>query len=163
MDYEEAECVITSTCEKGHGRIEERQVAVTNQLDWLDCRSKWKDLRSLIEVTSFRTVGNKITKERRFYISDLELTPELAVHLASSHWSIENHLDWIMDVNFGEDASLVSIANASEKLGALKRLAGTMIRIDLGGIRGTAQRRREADCDNSWTLRLLSRIFEIKL
>lgn len=78
-------------------------------------------------------------------------------------WSTHHHLHWIMDVNFGEDASLASIGNAAENLAALKRLAGTMIRIDLGGVRGTAQRRRQAAWDDSWTLRLLSRVFEVEL
>jgi hypothetical protein len=68
-----------------------------------------------------------------------------------------------MDFNFCEDASLADTGNAAENLAALKRLASTMIRLDLGGIRGTAQRRRQAAWDDSWTLRLLSRIFEIKL
>jgi predicted transposase YbfD/YdcC len=162
-NYEEADCATSSTYEKGHGRIEERQIAVTSQLEWLDCRSKWKDLKSLIEVTSFRTVKDQTTKERRFYISDLELTPEYAGQLARGHWSIENHLNWNMDVSFGEDASLASIGNAPENLAVLRRLASTMIRIDLGGIRGTAQRKRQAAWNDSWTLRLLSKIFEMEL
>ncbi|MDQ5956545.1 MAG: hypothetical protein QG627_830, partial [Chlamydiota bacterium] len=57
-------CLVNFSCEKGHGRIEEREVVVTNQLDWLTCRSKWKDLTSLIEVTSRRTIKGKTTEER---------------------------------------------------------------------------------------------------
>jgi hypothetical protein len=38
-----------------------------------------------------------------------------------------------------------------------------LIRIDLGGIRGTAERRRQAAWDDSWTIRLLSRIFTIEM
>ncbi len=34
--YEEAECTVATEVEKGHGRIEERRVVVTNQLDWLN-------------------------------------------------------------------------------------------------------------------------------
>ena len=89
--------------------------------------------------------------------------PEKAGELARSHWLIENHLHWNMDVNFGEDSTLASIGHAPENLAILKRIAGTLIRIDLGGIRGTAERRRQAMWDDSWTLRLLSRIFEVKL
>jgi hypothetical protein len=33
----------------------------------------------------------------------------------------------------------------------------------LGGVLGTAQRRRQAAWDDSWTLKILSRIFELKL
>lgn len=163
VGHQEAGCQMASSIEKGHGRIEEREIVVINQLDWLESKSKWRDLTSLIEVTSRRTVGDKTSEEQRYYISNLVLTPERAGAVIRSHWSIENHLHWNMDVNFKEDASLAATGNAAENLAALRRLASTMIRIDLGGIRGTAQRRRQAMWDDSWTLKLLSRIFEVIL
>ena len=163
VNYEGTECKREFSCEKGHGRVEEREIVVTNQLDWLECRSLWKDLKSLVEVTSRRTVDGETTEAKRFYISNLDLSPGRAGQIIRSHWSIENHLHWNMDVNFGEDASLASVGNAAENLGSLKRLASTLIRMDLGGIRGTAERRRQAAWDDSWTLRLLSRIFEVKM
>ena len=163
VGYEEAECKTSSSCEKGHGRIEERKIVITNQLDWLDCKAKWKDLKSLVEVTSRRTIKGKTTEERRFYISNLELMPEQAGEIVRSHWTIENRLHWNMDVNFCEDASLAATGNTAENLAALKRLASTIIRIDIGGVLGTAQRRRQAAWDDSWTLKLLSRIFDVNL
>ena len=54
------------------------------------------------------------------------------------NWSIETRLHWNMDVNFCEDANLATADNTPENLAALKRLTTAMIRIDLGGIRGTA-------------------------
>lgn len=163
VGYEEADCTTSSSCEKGHGRIEERAVAVTSQLDWLECRADWKGLKSLIEITSRRTIKDKTTEERRFYISSLEPTAELAGRIVRSHWTIETRLHWNMDVNFCEDANLATSGNTAENLAALKRLTSTMIRIDLGGTKGTAQRRRQAAWDDSWTLKLLSRIFEVDL
>lgn len=161
--YEEADCKTSTSCEKSRGRIEERTVAVTNQLDWLECKENWKDMKSLIEVKTCRTIKGKTTEERRFYISSLDLTPERAGKIVRSHWSIESRLHWNMDVNFCEDANLATTGNTAENLAALKRLTSTMIRIDLGGTRGTAQRRRQAAWDDSWTLKLLSRIFEVEL
>ncbi len=163
VSYEGAHCASLTIREKGHGRIEERQVVVTHELDWLDCRTKWKDLNSLIEVTSKRTINDATTEAKRYYISNLRPTPEQAARFIRSHWCIENHLHWNMDVNFEEDASLAAVGHAPENLGALKRLASTLIRIDLGGIRGTADRRRRAAWDDSWTLRLLSKIFQLEL
>jgi predicted transposase YbfD/YdcC len=163
VDYEETHCASATTCEKGHGRIEERQAVVAHEIDWLECRTKWKDLDSLIEVTSNRTINGETTEAKRYYISNLRLTPEQALRVTRSHWCIENHLHWNMDVNFEEDANLASICHAPENLGMLKRLASTLIRIDLGGIRGTADRRRRAAWDDSWTLRLLSKIFQVEL
>lgn len=163
VGYEEANCQISSSCEKGHGRIEERQVVITNQLDWLICRKDWKDLKSLVEVTSRRTINGKTTEERRYFISDVEQSPRQAGDCVRGHWAIENRLHWNMDVNFKEDANLATTGHAAENLAILKRLASTMIRIDLGGVKGTAQRRRQAAWDDSWALRLLSRIFEVRL
>jgi len=163
VGYHEADCKVVISQERGHGRVEEREVIVTNNLDWLDCKSKWKDLRSLTQIISRRTIKGKTTEASRFFISDLCLAPEDAGHLARSHWSIENHLHWNMDVNFKEDASLASIGYAPENLAIIKRLASTLIRIDLGGVRGTAGRRRQAAWDDSWTLRLVGRIFEMEL
>jgi predicted transposase YbfD/YdcC len=163
VGYDGADCKGISNCEKGHGRIEEREVVVTSELDWLECKKEWKDLTSLVEVTSRRTIKGETTEARRFYISNQVLTPEVAGKNARSHWSVENHLHWNMDVNFAEDASLAGIGHAPENLAILKRLASTLIRIDLGGIRGTAERRRQAAWDDSWTIRLLSRIFTIEM
>jgi predicted transposase YbfD/YdcC len=163
VGYAEAECKFSSSCEKGHGRIEEREIVVTNNLWWLNCKSKWKDLTSLVEVTCKRTIDGKTTEAKRFFISNLELTAERAGLLSRSHWAVENRLHWNMDFNFKEDANLAATGHAPENLAILKRLASTLIRIDLGGIRGTAERRRQAAWDDSWTLRLLSRIFEVKL
>jgi len=80
--------------EKGHGRIEEREIVVTNKLDWLDCKSKWKDLTSLIEVTSRRTIGDKTSEEKRFLHIKLKLNSRNEqVKSYESHWSIENQMD----------------------------------------------------------------------
>lgn len=163
VSYEDTGCQTSKSREKGHGRIEERRVCVTNTLDWLSCKGDWKDLGSLIEVTSFRTIQGKVSEERRFYISNLKLTPKKAGEMVRSHWTIETRLHWNMDVNFAEDANLATSGNTAENLAALKRLASTLIRIDLGGTRGTANRRRQAAWDDSWTLRLFARIFEVAL
>ena len=68
-----------------------------------------------------------------------------------------------MDFNFDENASLAATGNAAENLAALKRLASTIIRIDLGGVLETAKRRRQAAWDDSWVSTLVSRTVEIKL
>jgi predicted transposase YbfD/YdcC len=163
VHYEGASCKKIIQHGKGHGRLEERELVVTNQLDWLESRLLWKDLRSMVELTSRRTIQGEKSEATRFFISNLDLTPEQAARLVRSHWSIENHLHWNMDVNFCEDASLASVGHAAENLGTVKRLAGTLIRIDLGGVKGTAKRRKQAAWDDTWMLRLLSKIFEVKL
>jgi predicted transposase YbfD/YdcC len=161
VDYEDTGCEVWSSCEKGHGRIEERQIVVINDLEWLQSKKKWTGLSSLVEVTCHRTTKGKITKAKRYFISSQKLKAEKAAYLVRSHWLIENHLHWNMDVNFDEDKNLASTGHAAENLGFFRRMAATLIKLDLGSVRGTAHRRRQAKWDDSWALRLLSRVFEL--
>ncbi len=120
VGYEETNCQINSSCEKGHGRIEERQVVITDQLDWLVCRKDWRDLKSLVEVTSRRTIDGKTTEEKRYYISNVEQGPKQAGDSVRGHWAIENRLHWNMDVNFKEDANLATLKFSMKRLAALR-------------------------------------------
>lgn len=47
--YEGCNCAVAKAIEKGHGRIEEREVVVTSLLDWLDCRAEWRVMRLRIQ------------------------------------------------------------------------------------------------------------------
>ena len=163
--YAEAECVVSTSSEKGHGRIEERKIVVTSQLEWLDAkiRGRWRDLSSLIEVTCHREVKGKTSEEKRCYISNLVLSPKKAGDAIRSHWGIENHLHWTMDVIFLEDASRASAGHTAENLAVFRRMAHNLIKADLGGTRGVAKSRRQAAWDDDYAIRVLSRLFQTKV
>jgi predicted transposase YbfD/YdcC len=153
--HEDCACILGKTMEKGHGRVEEREAVVTSHLDWLDCREEWRDLRTLIEITSQRKVKGKTSTEKRYYISNIALTGEEALHLVRGHWSIENHLHWMMDVVFREDASTVSTGNAAENFAVFRRLAQSILQIEAGGTKGIAMRRRQAAWNDDYMIKLL--------
>lgn len=159
IGFTNADCVVNTTLDKGHGRIEKRQVVVTNNLDWLDTRAEWMDIRSMIQVTSTRIVQGKESIEARYYISSKEWTPEEAGLAIRSHWSIESHLHWNMDVVFREDDSLANTGHAAENLAMFRRMAHGLIKKDVGGTVGIARRRREAAWDDTYALRILGRLF----
>ncbi len=165
VGYSEAECIVSTSCEKGHGRIEERKVVVTSQLEWLDAKikSRWRDLNSLIEVTCRREIKGKISEEKRCYISNLILGSKQAGDAVRGHWGIENHLHWTMDVVFLEDASQAATGHAAENLAVFRRMAHNLIKADLGGTRGVAKSRRQAAWDDDYAIRVLSRIFGEKV
>jgi predicted transposase YbfD/YdcC len=48
-----------TTIDKGHGRIEERRIWATSDVNWFAEKGKWKNLRTLIRVQSKRTVGQE--------------------------------------------------------------------------------------------------------
>jgi len=160
-DFEEdTKCLVTTTCEKGHGRIEEREIVVVTNLDWLDSeqRARWKDLASMIEITSKR----EESIERRYYISSKILTPQMAGKVIRGHWSIENHLHWSLDVVFKDDMSLANTKHAGENLAFFRRMSQALIKEDVGGTVGIARRRRDAMWDDTFALRILGRLFKKK-
>lgn len=156
---EDTYCTVAKTVTKGHGRIEEREVVVTSNLDWLETRTRWKDIASMIRVTSIRIVKGKESVEKRYYISSKEWTPTEAGTAIRSHWSIENHLHWSLDVVFREDSSLANTLHAAENLAMFRRMAQALIKAEVGGTVGIAKKRREAAWDDTQALSILGRLF----
>jgi predicted transposase YbfD/YdcC len=159
VNYEDTDCDVFRTFDKGHGRIEERQVVVINNLSWLRLRSEWSDIKSMIEVASTRHCQSKTSTEKRYYISSKKWSPEEVNQIIRSHWSIENHLHWCMDVIFYEDASLANVMNAAENLAMFRRIAQALLKQDVGGNAGIAKRKREAAWDDTCVLRILGHLF----
>ena len=155
VEYEETECTRVKEVEKAHGRIEEREVVVASNLEWLGCREQWRDLKTLIEVNSRREIRGKVSKEKRHYISSLSLTPQKAMKLVRGHWGIENHLHWMMDVVFKEDGCCISSGNAPENLAIFRRMAQSILQVDAKGTKGIAKRRRLAGWDDAYLVKLL--------
>jgi predicted transposase YbfD/YdcC len=91
---EEAECSYAKTVEKDHGRIEEREIWVTSNLEWLENIENWVGLKSLACVRSTRHEKGKTTVEMRYYISSLSLQAERIGQIIRSHWGIEAKLHW---------------------------------------------------------------------
>jgi predicted transposase YbfD/YdcC len=99
-------CAFHETTDCGHGRIEVRTCQTTDNIDWLKkLHPEWKNLRSIVAVTSTRTIkktGNS-SAETRFYISSLPAEPAVILAATRAHWSIENNLHWQLDITFDED------------------------------------------------------------
>ena len=74
-------------------------------------------------IESSREINGKITHENRFYISNLEATPEQFNRMVRNHWQIENNLHWILDVVFKEDIQRTKKENAPDNLSTLRKMA----------------------------------------
>jgi predicted transposase YbfD/YdcC len=92
-----------SGCEKDHGRIERREVRLSQHIDWLYQREEWKELRCIVTYRCRRWTLGKETVCERYYSSNLEVSAEQMGGYIRGHWSIENELHWVLDVVFGED------------------------------------------------------------
>jgi predicted transposase YbfD/YdcC len=115
--------------EKAHGRLENREVLVCTDLDWLAQKSEWAGLSAVVMVRSSREVAGKRSDERRYYLSSLKEGAQIA-EVIRHHWAIENSQHWVLDVQFGEDAHRAREKNSAANLAVIRRAALNLLRQD---------------------------------
>jgi predicted transposase YbfD/YdcC len=109
----------------GHGRIETRKCELINNLKFLDGKEDWRNLKSIIRITSERVdkkTGNQ-SIEFRYYISSIGENPERINAAIRNHWGIENNLHWNLDVIFNEDGQLKRKGNSAENFNIISKIA----------------------------------------
>jgi len=144
------------TTEKDHGRIEIRRYWQTDQLDWFADRTKWEGLASIGMVESERQLlGANVTIERRYFLSSLPIQPARFAHAVRGHWTVENSLHWVLDVQFGEDQSRTRIGYAAENLAALRRMTLNLLKRDATIKGGIKSKQKVAGWDHAYLMRLL--------
>jgi len=113
---------------KGHGRIDCNKIWKTADIKWLPQVGDWKGLKSLVMVhRQYSNSKGELKEERRFYISSLDVSPEMFANLIRRHWSIENEYHWHLDVTFKEDDSKIgAVANAN--LRVMRTIALNLLR-----------------------------------
>jgi predicted transposase YbfD/YdcC len=116
------------TVEKAHGRIEERSFVIVEDVNWLPGRSNWKNLNTIGMVIARRTVGEKVSEERRHFIASIKPDVELFERGVRGHWAIENSSHHILDVTFREDLSRIRLDYAPENMATVRRLANGLLR-----------------------------------
>ena len=152
---EESGCAYAKTIEKGHGRIEEREVWASSEIDWLESAKTWSGMKTLICVKSTRHQKGKSTTEKRYYISSLLSSAQRMGQIIRSHWGIEVKLHWHLDVNFNEDKSKVRAGNGAENFSLLKRCVLNLIKADKTEKASVSLKRRMAGWDPVYRLKLL--------
>jgi hypothetical protein len=99
------------------------------QLNTYDCKdaqlqAKWPGLKRFIVILKTVFLGEKITQERRYYITST--TDVSAVELARGirgHWGIENKLHRTRDVNFKQDKNKIRDPSAGANVCIFNTLA----------------------------------------
>jgi predicted transposase YbfD/YdcC len=133
------------TVEKGHGRLEERQIRVSSELaDY----SAWPYLVQVFEYTRTWTAKGVTKQQVRHGITSLPATvsaPKQLAALKRGHWQVENGLHYVKDVSLGEDASQTHVGSGADVLAMVRNIAISLIR--RAGYRDiTARLRRYSGC-----------------
>lgn len=114
--------------DNGHGRLDERTVHASDEVDWLRRRHPdWPDLRGIVRVEGRRLdwATGKQSVQHRYYLTSLDPRQTGAARmgeLVRGHWSVENQLHWCLDMSFHDDASRVRKDHGPQNLAAIKRL-----------------------------------------
>jgi predicted transposase YbfD/YdcC len=115
------------TVDKDHGRLETRECWITKDIGWLEGSKQWEGLNSVIMIESTREIGEKISRETRYYISSLSVSAETISNAIREHWGVENGLHWVLDVTFREDDSRIRKGNAPENLAIIRHAVINML------------------------------------
>lgn len=143
------------TEEKAHGRVEARKYWICGKVEWLTQHARWAGLRSIGMVESTRTVGGKVSVERRFYITSLAPDVATFARAVRGHWAIENTLHWSLDVSLNEDQSRVREGHAAQNLARLRHITLNLLQRETKLKRGIKGKQRNAAWDLSYLLDLL--------
>lgn len=115
---------------KEHGRIERRKCYISKEIDFIENKNEWTNLKTIILIQREREERGKITKENRYYISDLESTAEEFSKIVRNHWQIENDLHWILDVHFREDLCKSKKDNAIMNYATVRKFCYNLTKFD---------------------------------
>lgn len=121
----------TQTMDKKHGRHEVRRVFCSTAVHRLSEKttSPWKNLASIALVIRERTVDEKTTYERAYYLSSLTHgDATLMAPLLRGHWSIENSCHWNLDMSFREDECRIRKGSGPENIAILRSLALSLLK-----------------------------------
>lgn len=141
--------------EKGHGRIETRKCEVITQIDFLEDKDKWKNLKSLIRITAQREINGKSTIEDRLYISSIDANAKDFNIYIRQHWGVENSLHWTLDVTFREDDQRKRNGKSAENFSLIQKIALNLLKSEGSKKISIKNKRLKAAWDNDFLLKIL--------
>jgi predicted transposase YbfD/YdcC len=130
------------TFESHAGREEERMYYVMPVPKDMPGAGRWKDLKSIGMVIRRRVVKGVEELHIQYYISSLSARVKRFARAVRGHWSIENKLHWMLDVNFAQDASTTRKGHSPEIASMLRQLA-LMLLTHYPDLKGSIKGRRK--------------------
>ena len=144
-----------STTNKGHGRVENRLITVSTELNDFLARD-WYGVEQVFCIRRRVEHALKCTQEYVYGITSLtpkRADPARLLALSRDQWSIENRLHYRRDVALGEDACQVRKGSAPHVLAVLNSFVLALF--DFCGVTNVKQQMRRLDAQPLQAVRLL--------
>jgi predicted transposase YbfD/YdcC len=120
--------------DKGHGRIEQRDLALIRDVEWLDGDRRFPSelrLPSVAAILMLQTptqLKDRSRFETRYYITSSKASAEALAIAIRGHWLIENQLHWTLDVSFNEDQSRLRKGHGAKNMAVVRHCAMNLVR-----------------------------------
>lgn len=120
--------------DKGHGRIEQRDVTLIRQVDWLDAGRRFPgelrlpDVAAIVRVKTRTQLKDRCRFETRYSITSSKASAKILAMAIRGHWHIENQLHWTLDVTFDEDQSRLRKGHGANNMAVVRHFAINLVR-----------------------------------
>lgn len=131
---EQAAISSASALDKGHGRVEERSVAVSTRIDWLDAgrrfpgEHRFPELALIARVAATTWEKDRKTSAVRYYVCSRAMTAPALAEAVRGHWAIETSLHWVLDVTFGEDKARSHTGHGPANMAVVRHFAFNILK-----------------------------------
>ena len=123
-----------SDIDKGHGRIEQRDVTLTRQTDWLTSERRFPgelrlpNVAAILKVESRTQLKDRCRFDTRYFITSSMIPVTDLARAVRGHWLIENQLHWTLDVTFDEDQSRLRKGHGATNMAVVRHFALNLVR-----------------------------------
>ena len=158
MQFQDVAHDFAQTVNKGHGRIEIRRcwTLAAAELEYLAQKPQWKGLKSVVMLQRERKINGQTSSQTHYYISSLDSNAAKLLAAIRTHWTVENHLHWVLDVGFDEDACRIRKDYAPQNFSLLRHIALNLLGQDRTTKAGIAAKRKKAGWADAYLLKILS-------
>lgn len=138
FDDPEARVTAHTDVDKGHGRLETRRYAVSQEVEWLSGSRRYPHeprfakLATIAMVEATVEKAGTVTTMRRLFLSSATLSSQRLEQAVRGHWGIENGLHWVLDVTFGEDQSRLRKGHGAVNMAVVRHFAINAVRLGKG-------------------------------
>ncbi len=144
--------------ERGHGRHELREVWVAPAKKVPTLVERWPSAEMIAQVRRTRVLTNgEVEIATHWYVGSVAPKVREVARAIRAHWSVENGLHWILDVQLREDECPIRHEQGAANFGLLRRIAIMLLKRNTTIKRGVKGKQKAAGWDHNFLLRTLTR------